>query len=130
MRKDSMHIQELMSADMLAVESEATLREAARRMSERNSGAALVGNPGVGLRPGIITERDVLDSIAAGKDPDTERVADNSTADAATVPDDASLEQAVERMMEGTFRHLLVVSGDDVVGIVSMRDLVGALISR
>jgi hypothetical protein len=78
-----MHIQEVMSADMIAVESEVTLREAARRMSERNSGAALVGNPGVGSRPGIITERDILNSIAAGKDPDTERVADNSTADAA-----------------------------------------------
>jgi CBS domain-containing protein len=88
-----MHIQEVMSADMIAVESEATLREAARRMSERNSGAALVSNPGVGSRPGIITERDILNSIAAGKDPDTERVADNSTADAATVPDSPPLSQ-------------------------------------
>lgn len=125
-----MHIQEIMSADMTAVESESTLREAARRMAERNSGAALVGSPSVGSLPGIITERDVLNAIAAGKDPDTESVADNSTADVATVPDEAPLEQAVQRMMEGTFRHLLVVNGDDVVGIISMRDLVGALISR
>lgn len=125
-----MHIQEVMSADMIAVESEATLREAARRMFERNSGAALVGNPTVGSLPGIITERDVLGAIAAGRDPDTESVADNSTVDVATVPDEASLEQAVERMMEGSFRHLLVVNGDDVVGIISMRDLVRALVSR
>ncbi len=125
-----MHIQEVMSADMIAVESEATLREAARRMSERNSGAALVSNPGVGSRLGIITERDILNSIAAGKDPDTERVTDNSTVDAATVPDDGTLEQAVQRMMEGSFRHLLVVNGDDVMGIISMRDLAGALVSR
>jgi CBS domain-containing protein len=125
-----MHIQEIMSAEMFAVESELTLREAAQRMSERNSGAALVGNPGVGLLPGIITERDILNAIAAGKDPDTALVADNSTATIATVPDDGTLEQAVQRMMEGSFRHLLVVNGDDVVGVISMRDLMGALISR
>lgn len=125
-----MHIQEVMSAEMLAVESEVTLREAAQRMSERNSGAALVGNPGVGSLPGIITERDVLNAIAAGKDPDTALVADNSTATIATVPDDGTLEQAVQRMMEGSFRHLLVVNGDDVLGVISMRDLMGALISR
>jgi CBS domain-containing protein len=119
-----------MSAEMLAVESEVTLREAAQRMSERNSGAALVGNPAVGSLPGIITERDVLNAIAAGKDPDIALVADNSTATIATVPDDGTLEQAVQRMMEGSFRHLLVVNGDDVLGIVSMRDLMGALISR
>lgn len=112
------------------MESEATLREAARRMSERNSGAALVGNPTVGSLPGIITERDVLDAIAVGKDPDAESVADNSTPNVATVQDEASLEQVVQRMMEGTFRHLLVVNGDDVVGIISMRDLVEALVSR
>ncbi len=124
-----MDIQEVMNTDMLAVESEATLRDAAQRMSERNAGAALVGNPGVGSRPGLITERDVLNSIAAGQDPDRQRVAENSTAEVVTVSVDSSLEQAVKKMMEGSFRHLLVVDGDDVVGIVSMRDLVGALAS-
>lgn len=72
-------------------------------------------------RPGIITERDVLNSVAAGQAPDGQRVADNSTADVVTVSVDASLEQAVQKMTEGDFRHLLVVYGDDAVGIVSMR---------
>ncbi|MBA2441782.1 MAG: CBS domain-containing protein [Rubrobacter sp.] len=125
-----MDIRDIMDADMLAVESEATLREATQRMSERGAGAALVGNPGVGARPGIITERDVLESVAAGQDPDRQRVADNSTMDVVTVPLDSSLEQAVDRMLKGSFRHLLVVHGDDIVGIVSMRDLVQALTNR
>lgn len=118
-----------MNTDMLTVESEATLREAAQQMSEKNAGAALVGSTG-GERPGIITERDVLNSIAAGQDPDEQRVADNSTADVVTVTVDSSLEQAVEKMTEGDFRHLLVVHGEEAVGIVSMRDLVRGLTSR
>lgn len=119
-----------MNADMLTVDSEATLREAAQRMSERNAGAALVVGPNIGTQPGIITERDVLNSVAAGQDPNGQRVADNSTADVVTVTVDASLEQAVQKMTEGDFRHLLVVHGDEVVGIVSMRDLVRGLTSR
>jgi CBS domain-containing protein len=119
-----------MNTDMLTVGPEATLREAAKRMSERNAGAALVVDPTTGTRPGIITERDVLNSIAADQDPDGQHVADNSTADVVTVTVDSSLEKAVEKMTEGSFRHLLVVHGDEVVGIVSMRDLVRALSSR
>ena len=126
-----MRVEEVMSADMLTIAPEETLRAAAQKMSERNAGAAVViDNTRVGSPPGIITERDVLESIAAGEDPDNQRVADNSTADAVTVPVDASVEQAVERMMEGAFRHLLVSHGGDVVGIISMRDLVRALTSQ
>ncbi len=125
-----MRVEDVMSADMITVAPEDTLREAAQKMSERNAGAAVVIDTNVGTPPAIITERDVLNSIAAGEDPDRQRVADNSTPEAVTVPVDAPLEEAMERMMEGAFRHLLVVHGDDAVGIISMRDLVAALISR
>ena len=97
-------------------------------MSERNAGAALVVDPTTGSPREIITERDVLTAVAAGQDVDRERVADNTTSDVVIVQEDSSLEQAVEKMMEGGFRHLLVVVGDEAVGIVSMRDLVRALI--
>lgn len=125
-----MRLQDVMSREMIYVEPDATLREAARRMSEHRMGAALVSNSGVGSLPGIITERDILNAIAEDKDPDRDRVVDNSTASVVTVPDNASVERAVERMMVGTFRHLLVVNGDDVVGIISMRDLMGSFLSR
>ena len=123
------NVEDMMSEDILTVESETTIREAAQRMSERNAGAAVVVDTVSGGRPGIITERHVLESIAAGHDPDQQSVSDSSTADAVTVPVDSSLEQAVEKMEEGAFRHLLVVHGDDAVGIVSIRDLVRALTS-
>ncbi len=125
-----MHIQDVMNTDLLTVDPEATLRKAAQRMSERNAGAALIVDSATGSYLGIITERDVLNSIAAGQDPDRQRVADNATADIVTVPIDASLEQAMEKMTQGAFRHLLVVHGGDAVGLVSMRDLVRGLTSR
>jgi CBS domain-containing protein len=125
-----MNVQDVMSIDLLTVSPEATLRAAAQRMSERNAGAALLVDTSTGTYSGIITERDMLNSIAAGQDPDRQRVADNATADIVTASIDASLEQAAEKMLQGDFRHLLVVHGGDAVGIVSMRDLVRALASR
>ncbi len=115
-----------MNADILTVEPETTLREAARRMSERNVGAALLVDPAMGSYPGIITERDLLDAIALGYDPDVRRVGESATSDIVTVSVDASLEQAAQKMTKYDFRHLLVVSGGDAVGIVSARDLVSA----
>jgi CBS domain-containing protein len=125
-----MDIGEIMSTDLLTVAPEATLREAARRMSERNVGAALLVDPAIGSYPGIITERDLLDTIALGHDPDVRRVAESATSDIVTVSADASVEQAAQKMMKHDFRHLLVVSGGDAVGIVSARDLLSALSAR
>jgi CBS domain-containing protein len=121
-----MNVQDIMSTDLLTVAPESTLREAARRMSERNVGAALLVDPAIGSYPGIITERDLLDAIAMGYDPDVRRVGESATSDIVTVSVDASLEQAAEKMTKYDFRHLLVVSGGDAVGIVSARDLVSA----
>ena len=121
-----MNVGDIMSTDLLTVAPESTLREAARRMSERNVGAALLVDPAIGSYPGIITERDLLDAIAMGYDPDVRRVGQSATSDIVTVSVDASLEQAAEKMTKYDFRHLLVVSGGDAVGIVSARDLVSA----
>ncbi len=123
------HIQNIMDADILTVEPEATLREAAQLMSERNVGAAIVVDPTSGT-PGIITERDLLHSIAAGQELDMQHVVDNRSPEVTSIPVDASLDQALQKMSEGNFRHLLVIDGGDAVGIVSMRDLVRALTSQ
>jgi CBS domain-containing protein len=93
-------------------------------------GAALLVDSAVEGYPGILTERDILNSIAAGHNPDSQLVGDSATSNIVTVSTDSSLEDAVEKMMEGDFRHLLVVHGGDAVGIVSMRDLARALTSR
>jgi CBS domain-containing protein len=100
-----------------------TLREAARLMSERRVGAAVVTDPehsGVG----ILTERDILDSLGAGQDPDTELAAAHRTADVVFASPDWTLEQAASTMIRAGFRHLVVLDGSEVAGLLSMRDIV------
>jgi CBS domain-containing protein len=92
-------------------------------MAERNVGAAIVLDPDA-PGPGIITERDVLKSVGSGQDPDAERVADHLTADLVFATPDWSLEEAAAAMARGGFRHLIVVEGGEVSGVLSVRDII------
>jgi len=73
---------------------------------------------------GILTERDLLDSIAAGQDPDAELVAQHRTEHLVYASPEWTLEDAAAAMVRGGFRHLVVVEGSDVAGLLSMRDIV------
>jgi CBS domain-containing protein len=100
-----------------------SLRQAARMMSARHIGACVVIDPehaGVG----ILTERDILNSIAAGEDPDAEMAAHHRTEDLVYAAPEWTLEAAAEAMVSGGFRHLVVVEGHEVAGLLSMRDIV------
>jgi CBS domain-containing protein len=102
-----------------------TLREAARLMSARRVGAAVViDDQQAGI--GILTERDILDSVGTGEDPDTELVAQHRTVDVVFAAPDWTLQQAAETMVRSGFRHLVVVDGQEVTGLLSMRDIVRA----
>jgi CBS domain-containing protein len=112
-----------MSHQVLTIGPAHTLRQAAQMMSARHIGAAVVIDPeqaGVG----IMTERDLLDSIASGEDPDAEMVAQHRTQDLVYASPDWTLEKAAAAMIRGGFRHLVVVEGHDVAGLLSMRDIV------
>jgi CBS domain-containing protein len=118
-----MKVREGMSKVVLTVGPGHTIREAASAMTERRVGAAVVVDP-ESQGPGVITERDILRSIAAGEDPDREPVADHLTADLVFASPDWSLERAAAAMVRGGFRHLVVVDGGELVGMLSMRDIV------
>jgi CBS domain-containing protein len=118
-----MYVRDAMTTVVLTVGPEHTLRDAARRMTERGVGAAVVIDEEQ-AGPGIITERDVLRSVGSGEGPDEERVRDHLTANVILATPDWSLEQAASEMVRGAFRHIVVVEGSDVVGILSMRDIV------
>ena len=120
-----MQVRDGMSSMVLTVGPGHTLRAAARLMSERRVGAAVVLDPD-SPGPGILTERDVLDAIGKGQDPDAELVGEHLTSDVVYASPEWSLEEAAVAMVRGGFRHLIVCEGEDVRGIVSMRDIVRA----
>lgn len=118
-----MKVEDGMSVQVLTVGPAHTLRAAARMMADRQVGAAVVVNPddaGVG----IITERDILRSVASGQSPDTEVVGEHCTQDVVFAARSWTMEGAAAAMVRGGFRHLVVVEGRDVVGLLSMRDIV------
>jgi CBS domain-containing protein len=112
-----------MTDAILAVGPGHTLRDAAKAMAQRKVGAAVVNDPEQ-PGPGIITERDILESIGAGQDPDTELVGAHLSANLTFASPDWSLERAAEAMVKGGFRHLVVVEDGETVGILSIRDIV------
>jgi CBS domain-containing protein len=118
-----MQVSEGMSTVVLTIGPQHTLRDAARAMAERRVGAAIVLDPEQ-PGPGIVTERDLLDSIGAGQSPDDECVADHLSSNLTFAEPSWSLERAAEAMVRGGFRHLVVVDGAETVGVLSMRDIV------
>jgi CBS domain-containing protein len=118
-----MKVRDGMTKLVLTIGPGHTLRQAARLMSERRVGAAVVvdaEHSGIG----ILTERDILDSVGAGEDPDTELASEHRTSDVVFASPEWTLEQAAATMIHAGFRHLIVLEDSDVSGLLSMRDIV------
>ncbi len=124
-----MQVSEAMSKSVVQLGPDHTLRQAAQIMSSKRVGSAIVDDPdGEGI--GIITERDVLNAIGAGLDPDVERTADHITWDVVYAGPNWSIEEAATAMVSGGFRHLVVLDGDDVLGVISVRDIIRVWVAR
>jgi CBS domain-containing protein len=117
-----MQVRDAMSKTVLVVGPDHTLRQAAQLMSSRRIGSAVVIDPD-GAGTGILTERDILNAVGAGLDPDAERSASHITWDVVYAGPSWTLEEAAAAMVRGGFRHLVVLEGDDVLGIISVRDI-------
>ena len=118
-----MEVREGMSKVVLTLGPGHTLRDAATRMTEKGVGAAVVIDeeyPG----PRIISERDILNSLGRGQDPDAERVADHMSDTLIAASPEWSLERAAMEMSQRHIRHLVVVDGGELIGVLSMRDIV------
>lgn len=117
-----MQVRDAMSKEVLIVGPEHSLRQAARMMSERRVGSAVVMDPdseGVG----IMTERDVLNAIGRGLDCDAERTRTHLTWDVVYAGPDWRIDEAATAMAHGGFRHLVVMEDDEVLGVISVRDI-------
>src|SRR6266540_6521837 len=118
-----MRVRDAMTKPILVVGPEHTLRQAAQLMAARRVGSAVVVDPdSAGV--GIMTERDLLNAIGAGLDPDVERTAAHITWDVVYAGPDWTLEDAAVAMSRGGFRHLVVLDDDEVLGVISVRDIV------
>lgn len=118
-----MLVRDGMSEVVLTVGPNHTLREAATRMAEKQTGAALVSDDETPVAR-IVTERDVLLSLGAGENPDSEKVGDHMSGSVIAASPDWSLERAAAEMSRRGIRHLVVYDGADLVGVLSMRDIV------
>lgn len=120
-----MLVRDVMTPAVLTVGPAHTVRQVAQAMAARRVGAAVVLDPD-SEGPGILTERDVLEVVARGQDLDVELAADHLTPDAVSGEPDWDLEKAAGAMVSGGFRHLVICEGSDVVGVLSVRDIVKA----
>jgi signal-transduction protein with cAMP-binding, CBS, and nucleotidyltransferase domain len=118
-----MQVRDGMSEVTLTVGPSHTLREAAAKMVEKGTGAALVID-GEMPTPSVVTERDLLISVARGQNPDMERVADHMSEGVLTAAPDWSLERAAAEMSRRNVRHLVVFEEGEAIGVLSMRDIV------
>jgi CBS domain-containing protein len=119
---------DIISGKVFSIPPAATLAEAAQAMVEGRVGSAVVID-GPWLL-GIFTERDALRAAAQGIDPTAAAVKDWMTKDPTTVGPETDTEEAAGLMATHGFRHLPVVEGETVIGVVSLRDVLSARIRR
>ena len=128
-RQLTVQIREAMRRDFLEVERDEALSETARRMVERELGSAVVAPVMPKAPPDLVTDRDVLKPVAAGRDPRTERVSDHISKRMTFSAPDWSLGQAADAMTKGGFENLVAVDRNGTAGVISIADIIGRLLA-
>ena len=120
-----MTVRDLVAGDVVWVAPEATLRKGAEMMVSTEVGSVAVEVDGA--LEGIFTERDLLRAVAEGADLDTESISTWMTEYPDSFDPEMGVEEAAEWMLATGFRHLPVVDGGDVVGVISIKDVLWAV---
>src|SRR5712692_7904928 len=114
-------VREVMSETLYTVNPSSTVGEAVALMAQHRVGSMIVMD---GTRlAGIFTERDTVRAISQSYDAPTHEISSWMTRNPKTVSPDVDSEEALRTMLDSGFRHLPVVEGGEVIGMVSMRDL-------
>jgi CBS domain-containing protein len=115
-------VSEVMTKEVVTVGPHYNVADVASLMDAKGIGSVIVLEEERVL--GILTERDILKVIGAGEDPKNVAAHEALTDDVYTIGPDASVDEAARQMTKAGIRHLPVISGDGLIGIVSIRDLV------
>jgi CBS domain-containing protein len=121
-----MKVRDVASSAVVAVGPAQSLREATQLMAKHRVGSAVVQDAEQLI--GILTERDVLNAVASGELPDEVSVQDIMTADVVTVGPDWDLVEAAGEMARRRIRHLVVYEGGQLLGVLSVRDVLPAVL--
>jgi CBS domain-containing protein len=121
-----MKVRDVASSAVVAVGPAQSLREATQLMAKHRVGSAVVQD--AEQLVGILTERDVLTAVASGTEPEAVTVQDIMTADVVTVGPDWDLVEAAGEMARRRIRHLVVYEGGQLLGVLSVRDVLPALL--
>ena len=117
-----MLVKDVMNTNVVVAKADATIREASEVMNKYNIGSlVVVKDSGIA---GIITEHNVLESVAAGRNPDETKIAEIMSSEVVTVAPDSTVEQAVDLMVKHKIKKLPVVDGEKLAGIVTASDII------
>jgi len=117
-----MLVKDVMNTNVVVAKADATIREASEVMNKYNIGSlVVVKDSGIA---GIITEHNVLESVAAGRNPDETKIAEIMSSEVVTVAPDSTVEQAVDLMVKHKIKKLPVVDGDKLMGIITASDII------
>ncbi len=122
-------IRDLMMADIKAIDQSKSVQDAAKIMAKNNIGA-LVCKDKEGNTVGIFTERDVLKKVVAKGASVNEPVSNFMTKDLITAQLHDDVDKIPEMMLKGSFRHVPIMDGFELVGILSIKDIVRYLIAK
>jgi CBS domain-containing protein len=128
MRGVAMTVRDLIGGEVVATRPASTMREAIGLMADRDVGALVVEDDGALV--GILTERDVVRACAHGAKLDWMPVDMWMTRDPDSLEPDIDIDEAAQWMLAAGYRHLPVVDGTDLVGVVSIKDVLWALTDR
>jgi CBS domain-containing protein len=120
-----MTVRELVGGEVIWVSPDASVRSAA--MSMKSNGVGSVAVEVDGALEGILTERDVLDAVAGGADLDLARVDQWMTAYPDSIDPDMSVDEAAQWMLASGYRHIPVVDGPHILGMISIKDVLWAM---
>jgi CBS domain-containing protein len=114
-------VREVMKTKLYSVDPSTTVGEAISLMAQNRIGSALIMEDGKLV--GIFTERDTVKAISQAHDAPTHEICSWMTRDPKTVSPDLDVDDALKLMLDNNFRHLPVVEREQVIGMISMRDL-------